>query len=95
MSREIQSLGDNNPHPIQTIAEKLGPQGAGLVVGLMERNRAEADAILDRINEGKDADIERLTKERNDAWAHIARIERRVQNLLFAPESPLDEQGWE
>lgn len=95
MPKEILSLGDAPPHPVETIAEELGPQATGLIVGLMENSRAETDAIMDRIMEGKDTEIEQLTQERNAAWAALDRIERRVHNLLFAQHSPLDEPFYE
>lgn len=94
MADRILSLAGSEPHPMQTIAEELGSEGAGLVASLMENSRAHTDRIMDSLLEQKDAEIKELREELQAADNHIRKIERRFNNLLFAEESPLDDQVW-
>lgn len=93
MDNEIQSWpGGDNPHPVETIARELGPEGAGLVVGLMEHSRRETDSIMARLKEGDEAEIERWKDRAHAAEHRLWLIEQRFMNLLFGETSPLDQE---
>lgn len=73
-------------HPMATIAEKLGPEGAGLVAGLMDRNRRDQEWVDNALRGSLERDIEEWKARALAAEEELVSIRRRVLSFVFGEE---------
>lgn len=67
---------------MEVIAEEAGPEAAGLVASLMERNAVEAAWAEEQSRKGLERERDEWRERAFEAEARLERIEQRLAKLL-------------
>jgi hypothetical protein len=73
---------------VQTIAEKAGPEAAGLLVSLVEQDRRHLDWVNSQLREGAERDRDEWKERALVAEDRLSRAERNLLRLVFDAEEP-------
>jgi hypothetical protein len=71
---------------METIAEKLGPEGAGLVAGLMDQNRRDQEWVDNAVRGSLERDRDEWKARALAAEDELVSIRRRVLAFVFGEE---------
>jgi len=70
-------------HPMATIAEKVGPEGVGLVAELMDANRRDQEWVDNAVRGSLERDVETWKARALAAEEELSAIRERVLNMVF------------